>query len=60
MENQQVKPTDVDTRVSGSSKKTKKRKFKSRKTFSLDAMEELVNQVSFLKTQYDTLPKHSQ
>ena len=60
MENQQVKPTDVDTRVSGSSKKTKKRKFKSRKTFSLDAMEELVNQVSFLKTQYDKLAVNAQ
>ena len=60
MENQQVQPTNVDTRVSGSSKKTKKREFKSRKTFSLKAMEELVNQVSFLKTEYDKLAVNAQ
>ena len=60
MENQQVKPTNVDTRVSGSKKKTKKREFKNRKTFSLKAMEALVDKVSFLKTKYDALAVNAQ
>jgi hypothetical protein len=61
MENKQVQqPTDVDTRISGSKKKTKKREFKNRKTFSLKAMEALVDKVSFLKTKYDALAINAQ
>jgi hypothetical protein len=60
MENQQIQSNDVDTRVSGSKKKTKKREFKNRKTFSLKAMEALVDKVSFLKTKYDALAVNAQ
>jgi hypothetical protein len=62
MENKQVQQTTLDTRVKTPSnkKKTKKREFKSRKTFSLKAMEELTNQVSFLQNEYDKLAVDAQ
>jgi hypothetical protein len=60
MENKQAQQTALDTRVNTPSKKTKKREFKSRKTFSLKAMEELTNQVSFLQNEYDTLAVDAQ
>lgn len=60
MENPQVQPTTVDTRVKGVSKKTKKREFKNRKTFSLKAMEALVDKVGFLKNKYDALSINAQ
>ena len=58
MENPQVQPTTVDTRVNV--KKGKKREFKNRKIFSLKAMESLVDRISFLKTKYDTLAVNAQ
>jgi len=58
MENQQLQQPPVDTRVSV--KKGKKREFKNRKTFSLKAMESLVDRISFLKTKYDTLAVNAQ
>lgn len=58
MENTQVQPTTIDTRVQA--KKSKKREFKNRKTFSLKAMEELVDRVSFLKSKYDALAVNAQ
>jgi hypothetical protein len=58
MEKQQSKQLAVDTRVSV--KKGKKREYKNRKTFSLKAMEALVDRVSFLKTKYDTLAINAQ
>ena len=58
MENQQLQQPAVDTRVS--IKKGKKREFKNRKTFSLKAMESLVDRVSFLKTKYDALAINAQ
>jgi hypothetical protein len=58
MENQQLQQPAVDTRVS--IKKGKKREFKNRKTFSLKAMESLVDRVSFLKTKYDSLAVNAQ
>ncbi len=61
MENQQVQPTTVDTRVQGgATKKTKKREFKNRKTFSLKAMEALVDKVGFLKNKYEALAINAQ
>jgi hypothetical protein len=60
MENPQVQPTTVDTRVKGVSQKTKKREFKNRKTFSLKAMEALVDQIGFLKNKYDALSINAQ
>ena len=60
MENPQVQPTTVDTRVKDSSKKKKKREFKNRKTFSLKAMESLVDRVGFLKNKYDALSINAQ
>jgi hypothetical protein len=58
MENQQLQQPAIDTRVSV--KKGKKREFKNRKTFSLKAMESLVDKVSFLKTKYDSLAINAQ
>jgi hypothetical protein len=55
-----VQPTNVDTRVKGVSKKTKKREFKNRKTFSLKAMEALVEKVGFLRNKYDELAINAQ
>jgi len=55
MENQQLQQQTVDTRVKDVSKKTKKREYKNRKTFSLKAMEALVDKVSFLENKYDSL-----
>jgi hypothetical protein len=55
MENQQLQQQTVDTRVKDVSKKTKKREYKNRKTFSLKAMETLVDKVSFLGNKYDSL-----
>ena len=61
MENQQVQPTTVDTRVQGgATKKTKKREFKNRKTFSLKAMEALVDKIGFLKNKYEALAINAQ
>jgi hypothetical protein len=60
MENPQVQPTSVDTRVKGASKKTKKREYKNRKTFSLKAMEALVDRVGFLTNKYDALSINAQ
>jgi hypothetical protein len=60
MENPQVQPTAVDTRVKGVTKKTKKREYKNRKTFSLKAMEALVDKVGFLKNKYDALSINAQ
>jgi hypothetical protein len=59
MENQQLQPQPIDTRVNTATKK-KKREFKNRKTFSLKSMEELVDRVAFLKTKYDTLAVNAQ
>jgi len=58
MEKQQLQQPAVDTRVN--IKKGKKREFKNRKTFSLKAMESLVDRVSFLKTKYDALAVNAQ
>lgn len=55
MENQQLQQQTVDTRIKDVSKKTKKREYKNRKTFSLKAMEALVDRVSFLENKYDSL-----
>jgi hypothetical protein len=60
MENPQVQPTTVDTRVKGDSKKGKKREFKNRKTFSLKSMEALVDRIAFLKNKYDALAINAQ
>jgi hypothetical protein len=60
MENPQVQPTTVDTRVKGATKKTKKREYKNRKTFSLKAMEALVDKIGFLKNKYDALSINAQ
>lgn len=59
MENQQLQQQPIDTRVKAT-KKGKKREFKNRKTFSLKAMEALVDKVSFLKNKYDTLAVNAQ
>ena len=58
MENQQSQQPAIDTRVKAT--KGKKREFKNRKTFSLKAMEALVEQVSFLKSKYDALAVNAQ
>jgi hypothetical protein len=58
MEKQQLQQPAIDTRVNV--KKGKKREFKNRKTFSLKAMEALVDKVSFLKNKYDTLAINAQ
>jgi len=55
-----VQPTTVDTRVKGVTQKKKKREFKNRKTFSLKAMEALVDKVGFLKNKYDALSINAQ
>jgi len=55
MSDQQLKQTSVDTRIKDASQKKSKREFKNRKTFSLKAMEELVERVSFLKHKYEAL-----
>lgn len=60
MQKQEVQPTTVDTRVKGGSVKKKKREFKNRKTFSLKAMEALVDKVSFLSNKYDELSINAQ
>lgn len=66
MEKQQTQPiadvqtTSVDTRVKGVTQKKKKREFKNRKTFSLKAMEALVDKVGFLKNKYDALSINAQ
>jgi hypothetical protein len=55
MSDQQFKQTSVDTRIKDTPQKKSKREFKNRKTFSLKAMEELVERVSFLKQKYEAL-----
>jgi hypothetical protein len=60
MENQQVQQPAIDTRVKGATKKGKKREFKNRKTFSLKAMEALVDKVGFLKNKYEALSINAQ
>ena len=60
MSNQQFKQTSVDTRIKDSTQKKSKREFKNRKTFSLKAMETLVDKISFLKNKYDALAINAQ
>jgi len=60
MANPQVQPAALDTRVASTTKKTKKREFKNRKTFSLKAMEALVDRIGFLKNKYDALSINAQ
>lgn len=55
---QQLQQPPVDTRVKIA--KGKKREFKNRKTFSLKAMEALVDKVAFLKNKYDALSINAQ